>query len=148
MSRPVPPASEYNSYITAGDNFPDRGGLRRETYGQTSERGARLLDQLEFQLDEAETDLGEDEAGADAAARNAGRPERVRKHPVKKPFPAHLPRERVVIAVPTRCPCCGGDKLSKLGEDITETLEATPRPYRLIQTVREKFSCRACEKIT
>jgi len=31
MSRPVPPASEYNSYITAGDNFPDRGGgLERE----------------------------------------------------------------------------------------------------------------------
>ncbi|MBU6407809.1 MAG: hypothetical protein KGS44_11850, partial [Alphaproteobacteria bacterium] len=27
LSRPVPPASEYNSYITAGDNFPDRGGF-------------------------------------------------------------------------------------------------------------------------
>ena len=28
MSRPVPPASNYNSYITAGDNLPDRGGHR------------------------------------------------------------------------------------------------------------------------
>lgn len=122
--------------------------LKRETYGQTSERGARLIEQMEFQLDELETDRGEDEAAADAAARQAGRPERTRKQPVKKPFPAHLPRERVVIAAPTACPCCGGDKLSKLGEDITETLEATPRQFRVVQTVREKFSCRACEKIT
>jgi transposase len=122
--------------------------LRRETYGQTSERSARLLDQLEFQLDEMETDRGEDEAKADDAARKAGRPERTRKQPVKKPFPAHLPRERNVVTAPQHCPCCGGDKLSKIGEDVTETLEAKPRQFKVIQTVREKFSCRACEKIS
>jgi transposase len=122
--------------------------LRRETYGQTSERSARLLDQLEFQLDEMETDRGEDEAKADDAARKAGRPERTRKQPVKKPFPAHLPRERNVVTAPQHCPCCGGDKLSKIGEDVTETLESTPRKYKVIQTVREKFSCRSCEKIS
>jgi transposase len=121
--------------------------LRREAYGQTSERSARLLDQLELQLDELETDRGEDEARADLAARAAGRPERLRKQPARKPFPAHLPRERVVIAAPALCPCCGGDKLSRLGEDVTETLEASPRRYKVIQTVREKFSCRACETI-
>ena len=38
-------------------------------------------------------------------------------------IPDHLPRERIVIAVPESCPCCGSAKLSKLGEDITETLE-------------------------
>lgn len=62
--------------------------LRRESYGQTSERGARLIDQLEFQLEELETDRAEDEVAADAAAPNAGRPEieRRRRHPVKKAF--------------------------------------------------------------
>jgi len=30
-----------------------------------------------------------------------------------------------------------------LGEDITETLEVIPRQWKVIQTVREKFSCRA-----
>ena len=40
------------------------------------------------------------------------------------------------------CPCCGSTKLSKLGEDITETLEVIPRQWKVIQTVREKFSCR------
>ena len=66
---------------------------------------------------------------------------------MRAPFPAHLPRERVVIPGPTACPCCGG-KLAKLGETITETLEVVPRQWKVIQTVREKFTCRACEKIT
>src|SRR3982751_3412900 len=49
---------------------------------------------------------------------------------------------------PERCPCCGSSKLSKLGEDITETLEVIPRQWKVVQTVRERFSCRACETIT
>src|SRR5262249_15861199 len=56
------------------------------------------------------------------------------------------PRERVVIAAPSVCPCCSG-KLAKLGEDITETLEVVPRQWKVIQTVREKFTCRRCERI-
>jgi transposase len=63
------------------------------------------------------------------------------------PFPAHLLRERVVIPGPIACPCCGG-KLAKLGETITETLEVVPRQWKVIQTVREKFTCRSCKKIT
>ena len=56
--------------------------------------------------------------------------------------------ERIVIAAPESCPYCGSAKLSKLGEDITETLEVIPRQWKVIQTVREKFSCRTCETIT
>ena len=70
-----------------------------------------------------------------------------RAKPVRGPLPAYLPRERVVLPGPTQCPCCGG-KLAKLGESITETLECVPRSYKVIQTVREKFSCRACETVT
>ena len=71
-----------------------------------------------------------------------------RKRPSRKPFPEHLPRERIVIPAPERCPCCGSTKLAKLGEDITETLEVIPRQWKVMQTVREKFSCRECETIT
>ena len=70
-----------------------------------------------------------------------------RRKPLRAPLPAHLPRERVVLPSPTTCPCCGG-KLVKLGEHTTETLESIPRSYKVIQTVREKFSCRSCETIT
>ena len=123
--------------------------LRRTLYGSRSERKARLLDQLELQLEELESSATEDELAAERAAVRAGAAVKAFEHrrPVRKPFPAHLPRERVVIPAPESCPCCGSQRLSKLGEDITETLEVIPRQWKVIQTVREKFSCRDCETI-
>jgi transposase len=122
--------------------------LRRAIYGPRSERTARLLDQLELQLEEAEADATEDELAAERARRSATVKSFERKRPGRKPFPDHLPRERVVIPAPVACPCCGSAKLSKLGEDVTETLEVVPRQWKVIQTVRERFSCRECETIT
>jgi len=71
-----------------------------------------------------------------------------RRRPSRQPFPEHLPRERVVLPGPTQCFCCGGSRLAKLGESVTETLESTPRTFKVIQHVREKFTCRDCEKIS
>jgi transposase len=123
--------------------------LRRALYGRRSEHKTRLLDQMELQLEELEASATEDElAAAKAAARTQTVKSFERKRPSRKPFPEHLPRERVVIPAPESCPCCGSMKLSKLGEDITETLEVIPRRWKVIQTVREKFSCRDCETIT
>src|SRR3974390_1413817 len=123
--------------------------LRRALYGNCSERKARLLEQMELQLEDLEAAATEDELAAErAAARTQTVQSFPRKRPSRKPFPDHLPRERVVIAAPESCPCCGSSKLSKLGEDITETLEVIPRQWKVIQTVRERFSCRECEKIT
>ncbi|OJT97940.1 MAG: IS66 family transposase [Rhizobium sp. 63-7] len=122
--------------------------VRRELYGSRSERKARLLEQMELQLEELEADAGEDELAAEIAAKASTVRAFERKRPSRKPFPEHLPRERIVIAAPTSCPCCGSAKLSKLGEDITETLEVIPRRWKVIQTVREKFTCRECEKIS
>jgi transposase len=102
---------------------------------------------MELQLEELEADASQDELAAEIAARSSTVKTFERKRPSRKPFPEHLPRERVVIAAPQSCPCCGSAKLSKLGEDITETLEVIPRQWKVIQTVREKFSCRECEKI-
>lgn len=123
--------------------------LRRTLYGPSSERKARLLDQLELRLEELEAAATEDELAAEAAAATM-QPVRSfqRKRPVRKPFPDDIERERVVIEAPTSCPCCGGGRLSKLGEDVTETLEVIPRRWKVIETVREKFTCRDCEAIT
>src|SRR5262245_12705807 len=123
--------------------------LRRGLYGNRSERKARLLEQMELQLEDLEAAATEDELAAQTAAPQGQESKSFqRKRPSRKPFPAHLPRERIVIAAPVECPCCGSTKLSKLGEDVTETLEVIPRQWKVIQTVREKFSCRDCEKIT
>nr|WP_244426256.1 IS66 family transposase [Rhizobium mesoamericanum] len=121
--------------------------LKRDIHGSRSERKARLLEQMELQLEELEADASQDELAAEMAARSSTVKAFERKRPSRKPFPEHLPRERVVMAPPSSCPCCGSAKLSKLGEDITETLEVIPRQWKVIQTVREKFSCRECEKI-
>jgi transposase len=122
--------------------------MKRDRFGQSAERGRKLLDQLELQLEELEASATEDAVAAGSVEPD---PTSVRsltyKKPVRAPLPAHLPRERVVVPAPPFCPCCGG-KLVKLGEDVTETLEVVPRQWKVIQTVREKFSCRSCEKIT
>lgn len=120
--------------------------LRQDRFGASSERGRKLLDQMELQLEELEATSVEDlvqlEIRSDTTVAGFSR-----KKPVRAPLPAHLPRERVVLPSPCACPACGG-KLAKLGEDITETLEMVPRQWKVIQTVREKYSCRSCEAIT
>jgi len=123
--------------------------LKRELYGPRSERMSRIFDQMELTFEELESAASEDEIAAErAAAKTTTIPAYERKRPARKPFPEHLPRERVVVPGPTACLCCGGNRLRKLGETITETLEVIPRQWKVIQHVREKFTCRDCEKIS
>jgi transposase len=119
--------------------------LRREHFGPRSERSQRLLDHMELQLEELVAAVGEDEARAETA--DVEVQGFARRQTTRRNFPAHLPRRRVVHPAPTSCPCCGGTRLSKIGEDITETLDVVPRQWFVTEHVREKFSCRSCEKI-
>ncbi|RIV86480.1 hypothetical protein D2V07_07030 [Aurantiacibacter zhengii] len=139
-----------NSDLEARNAFLElqNAKMRRELFGQRSERSIRLAGQLEMGFEEAEMSASEDEALAELAARSTTVRAFTRKRPAQRRLPEHLPRERVVIPSPVSCPCCGSDHLAKLGEDITETLEVIPRQWKVIQTVREKFACRACEKIS
>src|SRR6516165_8443212 len=120
--------------------------MQREKFGPRSERSQRLIDQLELQLEELAAAAGEEEVKAET--------KRVevrgftRRQATRRNFPADLPRRRIVHPSPTCCPCCGGTKLSKIGEDITETLDVVPRQWFVTEHVREKFSCRSCETIT
>jgi transposase len=123
--------------------------LTRELYGQHSERSVRLLDQMKLAFEELESSATEDELAAErAAAKTTNVVAFIRKRPSREPFPEHLPRERVVEPGPSTCQCCGSARLRKLGEDITETLEVIPRQWKVIQHIREKFTCRDCEKIS
>jgi transposase len=123
--------------------------LKRQIYGPRSERTARLLDQMELELEELEVTASEDEIAAErAAARTTNVAPFTRKRPSRQPFPEHLPRERIVVPAPTTCDCCGGTRLRKLGETVTETLEVIPRQWKVIQHVREKMTCRDCERIS
>ncbi len=123
--------------------------LERQVYGQKSERSARLIDQLALTFEELEASATEDELAAEqAVAKTTDVAGFTRKRAERNTFPDHLPRERVVIDPPTACECCGGNRLRKLGEDVTRTLESQPRQWKVVETVREKFTCRDCEKIS
>ena len=120
--------------------------MKREMFGPRSERSQRLLDQLELQLEELAAAAGEDEAKAETKSVEVRG--FTRRQATRRNFPPDLPRRRVVHAAPATCPCCGGSNLSKIGEDVTETLDVVPRQWFVTEHVREKFSCRSCETIT
>jgi transposase len=124
--------------------------LERQIYGPRKERSAQLQDQMELKLEEHEASATEDEIAAEiAVAKTTTVTGFVRTRPQPRTtFPDHLPRQRVVIDPPTACECCGGNRLRKLGEDVTRTLESIPRQWKVIETVREKFTCRDCEKVS
>ena len=121
--------------------------LEHQIYGQRSERSARLIDQLALTFEELETSATQDELAAEqAVAKTTAVAGFTRKRLDRTTFPDHLPRERVVIDPPTTCECCGSHRLRKLGEDVTRTLETQPRQWKVIETVRAKFTYRDCEK--
>lgn len=124
------------------------GKLEREKHGPRRERTQRLIDQLECgRLEGDVATVAEDELGAPEAAlqRSPCAPLLAKR---RAPWPEDVERERIVIEAPTACACRGGSRLPKLGEDVTETLEEIPRRFKVIETVREKFTCRDCEAIS
>ena len=118
--------------------------LRRMQFGQRSEKLARQIEQLELQLDELESAQAEKPMAAPtpgAAARAES------ERPVRRPLPAHLPREvRKILPKEAACPECGGE-LKSLGEDVSEMLEYVPARFRVIRQVRPKLACARCDKI-
>ncbi len=78
--------------------------MRQDRFGASSERGRRLLAQMELELEELETTVAEDapENAPDPAVR-ASAPSELRQRGHRPPR-AELPRERIVILAPTHCP--------------------------------------------
>lgn len=120
--------------------------MKREKFGPRSERSQRLIEQMKLQLEELAAAQGEDESKAEAA--NLRIRSFTRQPARRRNFPDHPPRRRIVHPAPTSCPCCGGTNLSKIGADVTETLDVMPRQWFVTEHVREKFSCRSCERIS
>jgi transposase len=124
--------------------------LRRHRFGRSSEKLDREIEQLELVLGELEEGVAESKSRAAPAEKKAPAPEarasEDHKHG-RKPMPAHLPRERTVHEPSPTCTACGGTVLRKLGEDVTELLEYIPSSFKVVQIVRPKLSCRACETI-
>ena len=68
--------------------------------------------------------------------------------PPRRPLPDNLLVERIVEPAPYASGKCGSEQLHKLGEVVSKTVSCEPRRWKIIEPVREKFSCRNCEVIT
>ena len=122
--------------------------LRLEKHRLYGTRSEKSVDQSDLFFDEADTFAdGEDVVVADGqeiavpvtlAKKN--------KPSVRKPLPAELPRVRHVIELSDeeRLYTCGCT-LIEIGEDISEQLDIIPAQVQVIQHVRKKYACKACE---
>jgi transposase len=110
-------------------------------FGASSERLSAEIAQLELALEELEAAAPVTQASPPLSKSELPSPMRA--------LPDHLPREDVV-AQPSSgtcaCPDCGGI-LRKLGDDSAEQLDVAPVQWRVVRTIRPKYSCRVCEKI-
>ena len=124
--------------------------LRKEQFGQSSERGGLLAEQLELAIADVEESQGAAEAEADIAAPEAAATARQsRSARSRRPsLPDDLPVERIVYPTPCACAKCGGARLRKLDEIVSRSLECEPRRWKIIEHVREKVTCRDCDAIT
>jgi transposase len=114
--------------------------LQRAQFGRRSERLDD--DQLVLALDDLEGDIGQvEESHPITIAETAG------ALPKRKPLPDHLPREEILLDVPSdACPCCGGT-MHRIGESDSEMLDWVPARLRVIRTTRPKYACRVCNKV-
>jgi transposase len=86
---------------------------RREQFGQSSERGRLLVEQLELAIEDLEETQAEQETSrqAEAHAKSAAAPT----------SPAdNLPVERIVEPAPCACGKCRSQRLHKLGEVVSK----------------------------
>ena len=115
--------------------------LRRLQFGRASEQLNERIAQLEFKLEELESE----DASVPSAALSLIP---TRCPAVRRPLPEHLPRERLMHepASTCSCPSCGG-RLRVLGEDVAEQLEYIPAQWKVLHHVRPKYSCAHCQTI-
>jgi transposase len=115
--------------------------MRRMAFGASSETLNGEIEQLELALEELE-------AAATVTALASPVPKVERPVPVRA-LPEHLPRDEVVVEPAggaCACPDCGG-ALRRLSADAAEQLDVAPVQWRVVRTIRPKYSCRSCEKI-
>lgn len=114
--------------------------LLRNRFGRSSER-TDSTDQLDLLIEDTETAIAQISPNSTVSARSSST-SRGRKR-----FSESLPREeRRHEPVSCNCPDCGG-KMKLIGEDLSEMLHVVPEQYVVLQQVRPKYGCSACDQI-
>ena len=117
--------------------------LKREKFGQSSERMNQMMDQLELSLEDLEAEQGFEQARVEALV--PATKEKKKRKPKREPLPKHLPRNEVHHDAPDADGCACGGIMGPLGEDVTEILEYTPAQFHVVRHVRPKLACKSCD---
>jgi len=117
--------------------------LLQDKFGTKSEKSKNLPNETFDEATEPDNtpdiEITEQEIFVAAHQRKQGKPGR-------KPLPAHLPRVRQIYDLEASEKICScGCQLSKIGEEISEQLDIIPATVQVIQHVKYKYACQACE---
>ena len=116
--------------------------FQRAMFGRRSEK--LDADQLELTLEDAQQEIAEDRAEADAGTPTLKALRAARRRANRGAPPPHLPRvEAVVEPESLDCTGCGG-ALHSIDEDRSERLDVIPAQFRVRVTRRPRYACRAC----
>lgn len=120
--------------------------LLRRQYGPRSERVDP--DQLRLFPGEATEEGVEGAQQGPPEAEEAAPTRRRWRRRGRQRLPEHLPRQRIeyeLSAEELPCPDCGHTRV-KIGEEISEQLEYVPASMLVLQHVRLRYACRACQE--
>jgi len=119
--------------------------LRLQQYRKYAASSEKAPGQQEL-FDEADQVELEDEVNEPQAAHAAGT-SKSKKNKSRKPLPAELPRVKQVVELePAERQCSCGCELVVIGESVSEQLDIVPATVQVIQTIRKKYACKACEE--
>lgn len=75
-------------------------------------------------------------------------PGHTRGNPKRKPLPAHLPREEIIIDLLDEEKICekDGTILKEIGSEASEQVDVIPAQVKVIVTIRKKYACPCCNE--
>jgi len=118
---------------------------RREMFGQSSERGKLLVEQLELAIEDLEETQAEEEAKAENAAPGASKDRRSRAPRGPRKLPDNLPVERVVEPRLAPVPSAAASDCASSARKCRRRSNAI-RALEIVEHVREKFTCRIASR--
>ena len=118
--------------------------LCRRLFGKSSERVSP--EQLALAFAQLPQQAAPAEAPAAPAASGQEETQRTRRSPTgRKPFPKHLPRQRVlVMPAEEELTCSCGQRKAQIAEKVSERLDYVPASAIVVETVRPVFVCEKC----
>jgi len=121
--------------------------LLRRLYGPKSEKVSKTPSLFEEELSENE---GSDNAMSLTTPQDpqpeVGNTPKKRRHGRRR-LPRDLPRQRVehdLTDSEKLCPCCHGVRM-RIGQEITERLDYKPASVFVVEHIRPKYACHACQ---